>query len=488
MAVAPLPVLGQTPSAPFGTTSQSSPREPIPSEAQIVEAFGRRDYNEALRLVDRALKADPRDSYLHYNRACALALMGRTDDAAAALMDAVRNGFRDFAHMQRDPDLESLHEHDTYRAILEAKRRVDQDSATAQLQEWKRTFGEKGYRYETDEKHRLLFATALDETSHAATLAMLERQSDEMARSLFGGPPDYFVLIVVPTTKDAQAFFRELGQRDATFDSPNVAGIYEHRFRRLVSTDTGASLRHEFAHVMHYGHMERLGQSHPLWIQEGLASLYEEYRPGPNGTFEFLPNERHNVIRTLVRGGRAMKWEELFRLPAERFMERAQALYPEVRSVFEFLAARGVLADWYRNYVASFERSPSGTEAFETTFGKPIGEIERAWRAWVASSARVDREVSTGDASLGIAVEDENDGARVTQVMRGSAAALAGIRRGDVIVAVGDRTTPSAAELTAAVAARRIGDQVEVRFRRRGEYHSVQATLRPLPASPVLAQ
>ena len=57
---------------------------------------------------------------------------------------------------------------------------------------------------------------------------------------------------------------------------------------------------------MHYGHMARLGQRHPLWVQEGLATLYEDYDLDTAGTVRFLPNRRHNIARRRARSGRTM--------------------------------------------------------------------------------------------------------------------------------------------------------------------------------------
>ncbi|NIM60902.1 MAG: hypothetical protein GTO30_04390, partial [Acidobacteria bacterium] len=53
-----------------------------------------------------------------------------------------------------------------------------------------------------------------------------------------------------------------------------TGGIYEHERRRLIARDIGASLRHELTHAYHYADMDRLGQRHPLWVQEGIATLY----------------------------------------------------------------------------------------------------------------------------------------------------------------------------------------------------------------------
>ena len=84
------------------------------------------------------------------------------------------------------------------------------------------------------------------------------------------------------------------------FDRPEVRGMYLHPARRLVSRDAGQSLQHEFVHLMHFAHMERTGQRHPIWVQEGLASLYEDYTLRADGSVEFHPNIRFNFARKQV--------------------------------------------------------------------------------------------------------------------------------------------------------------------------------------------
>ena len=121
-----------------------------------------------------------------------------------------------------------------------------------------------------------------------------------------------------------------------------------------MSRDIGGSLRHEFFHLMHYGHMERIGQAHPLWIQEGLAALYEDYDLGESGSITFLPNDRQHIVMNRAKAGLLTKWNDLMTLSADEFMEDAQELYPQVRSIFEFVAAQGKLEQWYATYVKTF--------------------------------------------------------------------------------------------------------------------------------------
>jgi len=466
------------PNAPAGSAPRRPPR--APTEAEIVAAFGRGDYVEGLRLVELALQVTPDDPLLHYNAACALALMGRPNDAADRLMRAVTCGFRDFQHLERDPDLDSIRDHPTYQAILEARARHDRDAAKSEVDRWRSRFGEERYRYERDEHLNLHFATALEEPSYVRMREMLTRQADQQIGTLFAAAPREAVFIAVPTTADSQTFFRELAARDATFNSPNVGGIYEHRPRRLVSTDIGASLRHEFTHALHYGDMERLGQPHPLWIQEGLATLYETYDLPKGGEIIFLANDRDDVIRGLVKGGGALPWARMLVIGAEDFMKRPQQLYPQVRSMFRFLAERKKLAEWYKAYTRSFATDPTGRKAFEQVFASSLEDIERDWRRWVSAQRSASRVVGPGDASLGVSIDDEPDGARITQLMTGSAASRAGLRRGDVIISVDEVATSSAAELVSAIAKRRVGEAVRLQVRRGAEVREVVVRLEAL--------
>ena len=71
-----------------------------------------------------------------------------------------------------------------------------------------------------------------------------------------------------------------------------------------------------------------------------------------------------------------------------------------------------------------------------------------------------------------------NRGVYVAEVNPGSAAAEAGIEKGDVIVEVNEHSTRTVAQLQESVAQNRPGDKVKVTFYRDGELNSVMATLK----------
>jgi len=76
-------------------------------------------------LLERAVELDlklvgllPDDFLARYNLACSLARAGRPDEAIDSLSRAILLGYDDLAHMESDPDLESLRDHPDYRALL----------------------------------------------------------------------------------------------------------------------------------------------------------------------------------------------------------------------------------------------------------------------------------------------------------------------------------------------------------------------------------
>jgi tetratricopeptide (TPR) repeat protein len=76
-------------------------------------------------LVCRAVELDakvvellPDDCLARYNLACSLARAGRPDEAIDSLSKAILLGYDDLAHVDVDPDLDSLRDLPEFRALL----------------------------------------------------------------------------------------------------------------------------------------------------------------------------------------------------------------------------------------------------------------------------------------------------------------------------------------------------------------------------------
>ena len=75
-------------------------------------------WSRSLEVEQRLIQLRPRDGIAHYNLACSLAMQGEVSEAMSALVQAIDYGYRDFGHLEVDPDLESLRQLPAYRALM----------------------------------------------------------------------------------------------------------------------------------------------------------------------------------------------------------------------------------------------------------------------------------------------------------------------------------------------------------------------------------
>ena len=260
-------------------TLANDPNGPSQLTNQIFDHLTKGNNLVASKLIRQHLEQFPDDEIMLYNAACVACRLDKPEDGSRFLIKAIKAGFNDFAHMRRDSDLKPLRDHPIYKAILAARDAADNLLAQRSIDRWHTTFGEDAYRLDTDEKLRLNFLTNLDDDAFEQMHCMLEAQAEHLSSTLFEDAKCQYVLVAYPKPEHA----KQLLPRQIT------AGIYRHRRRELITTDTDSSLRHEFAHRMHHAHMDFLGQEHPLWIQEGLATLFEDYQINEDGSIIFIP-------------------------------------------------------------------------------------------------------------------------------------------------------------------------------------------------------
>jgi len=104
----------------------------------------------------------------------------------------------------------------------------------------------------------------------------------------------------------------------------------------------------------------------------------------------------------------------------------------------------------------------------------PIDDAGRIADALISDGSVHHADIGVSSASVSA---ETSDGARVQNVVEGSAAEKAGIKAGDVITKFGDRPTGTAAELIVAVRKHQIGETVPVVLARDGRQLTVQVTL-----------
>jgi tetratricopeptide (TPR) repeat protein len=105
--------------------------EHVEALAYLGTVYTRRgEYQRGLDLDLRLARLRPRSARVHYNLACSYALLGRPDDAFESMDTAIECGFRDVEHLQKDEDLNSLHDDPRYETLLTRLRTLDADSVS----------------------------------------------------------------------------------------------------------------------------------------------------------------------------------------------------------------------------------------------------------------------------------------------------------------------------------------------------------------------
>jgi len=420
-------------------------------------------YAECAPLLEEAVELDPGNYVAWYNLGCVRCRLGELDAALECVRTALARGYSDFRHMERDSDLEALRKLPGYQDLLARNVEIQRTRAERIRAALRNRFGED-YICEIDHAARLVFATNTDRRTLEALKGRLTEFAEALWNDLFTHRFEQYVTIVIPSS----------GGKDV--DWKKGGGYYRHSQRLLVAKQIGMVLMHEFTHALHDADQGGLGQAHPVWIREGLATLFESSRV-EDGHVVPVDNHRLNVLLSLLARRKAMSLKHLFNHKHGHFMRHSLVCYPQSRYVMMYLWEKGLLKKWYDAYTAGFTRDRSGTKAMEQVFGKPLKQIESEWRRWVRRRRPPPARLRADGACMGIVMAGETEGVRVWQVMPGGGAERAGLKPGDLIVSIDGESLVEGEALLRLLCSREAGDELIVRFRRNRQYRTVTVKL-----------
>lgn len=465
---------------------REAPDEPM---APAFRAFAEGDYAEAENRLRPLLGQYPDSFILRYNLACALSMQGRADEAVEYLFEAARLGFTDAPTMRRDPHLAAARKTDAFRALDARWDDLLRAHADATFQNLQRQFGPR-YLYHRDDERRLLFAIGFDQTLFDQAMHEIDRTHAWFAREVEPSVEraqheDPWVSIILPTRPDFERWARERFGPAGAGSFFQIGGEYNHDRKQLVAADLGPSLRHEYAHVLHWRHNARLAQRHHIWIQEGLCSLPEDLDPDPaTGLDQPVANWRTNSVKRLAGALSLPPLRDYLGIPHDRFTSgRPLANYAIARALMLFLHDRGQLRDFYRLYTESMRTDPAsdpaGYQAILDATGLAPSEFDRTFRLWLRDLPEVAERIPIGGPSLGVEVEAGTGlGPVVTAITRPRAERRDfPLRPGDAITSINGRTIRDLSELVRVLSDHQPGQTVDVRVRTRGNQeatHSIQ--------------
>ncbi len=193
----------QSATAPAATKPAPAATGPAPAPAltqaqqyaslqqQLAQALKAKDYEKAADICRRqAALGVPDRGNAQYNLACALAQLGKKDDALAALDKAVEQGFLDSDHMKQDADLESLRSDGRFDKIAlkadtaRTEARARQQKLAALNDELAQQFGQKEYEQARKTAGEIIELAPNDPSAHynlACAQARLKQVKDAVA-------------------------------------------------------------------------------------------------------------------------------------------------------------------------------------------------------------------------------------------------------------------------------------------------------------------
>ncbi|MEZ6233667.1 MAG: PDZ domain-containing protein [Phycisphaerales bacterium] len=459
-------------------------RQAQDAQQRAFDAIGRGQFDAARDALLEQINLDAGNFVPWYNLACVLAQQNELDDAAQRLIGAVERGFADKWQLERDPNLANLHEHETYRLIVGNWDQILDAAAQARFENLKEEYGPR-YTYERDTDLRINLASGFEAESTRRASREIRLLTDWAIDTIFTDlrdPPmsetDPWVSVILPTERDFLAWaIIEYGPAAALGDTNRIGGSYSHDRKQLVAMDLGGTFRHEFLHVLHHRSTTRHGQAHPVWIQEGLCSLVEDYDIVAD-TLTPTASWRTNSVKRLERAGGLRSIAELAEMPRGRFTgSRPLANYAYARAVFLFLYDKAKLTEWYDHYTSTWTpRTASGVHSLEVVMQMDIEHVDEEFRRWLRALPEVPESVSAGGAALGVEIDPgRGEGPILTRV--GRAARDAGLRPGDVITAIDARPTRDFHELCRVLGSYTPGRTVTIAYRRGREHGEANMTL-----------
>jgi len=164
-------------------------------------------------------------------------------------------------------------------------------------------------------------------------------------------------------------------------DPTTPYGFYSPVGEQLVMNirTGGGTLVHEMFHSLVKYDFPAI----PSWLNEGIASLYEQCRITPKGLVG-LKNWRYPGLMRGIAEGRAKPLKELMALSTDGFYGTGSGLhYAQARYFCMYLQERGLLVKFYEKFRKGVRDDPTGFASFKAVIApQSVEEFEKALLEW----------------------------------------------------------------------------------------------------------
>lgn len=169
------------------------------------------------------------------------------------------------------------------------------------------------------------------------------------------------------------------------YSAPCIAhfGFYTPGERYMVmNAGLGlGTLTHEIVHPL----VEADFPNAPTWLNEGVASVFEQPQLPRPGEIHGGKNWRHPYLkRTMLSADKdKARLDKLFGMPDATFRGEWEGLnYATARYVCQWLDERGKLWPFFQKWRDDFANDPTGEKSFTAVTGMTLSEANAAWTKW----------------------------------------------------------------------------------------------------------
>ncbi len=323
------------------------------------------------------------------------------------------------------------------------------------------------YTAKTDLPRRLVYISALDEKHLDRTRELLERFIDAQRNTLLSEPAPWIITVILPTVED----YKPLAPRE------EVAGFYRPADHTLISIDHGRVLLHEFTHALHHADAASVEQRHPVWICEGLASLFEAAEIDDD-TLHPRTDLRLVTLQRAIRTENLIDLDVFVEIEADEFSRRAQICYAQARYLMLYLLEKDKLRRWYGLYKDGYDKDKTCRKALEKALGSDIEKIQEDWVDWARELKLPLGESRTTQARLGAMVKNHSKGVKVVGLIKSSPAEQAGrLKIGDVITSLNNHETSNLGEYLGAIQSAAANQTITIEIIRNGRKKTIRQPL-----------
>jgi tetratricopeptide (TPR) repeat protein len=192
------------------------------------------------------------------------------------------------------------------------------------------------------------------------------------------------------------------------------------KYNRLMITSPKALLQgygwvdtliHEY---IHFVINSKTSNRVPIWMHEGLAKFLEHRWRGPEA--HHLPPSSEHLLAKRVEKDDLITFEQMHpsmaKLPSQ---EDAATAFAEVYTVMEYLHER-IGKGSFRKLLEAVNETGEAKSAFERVVGKPFGQFDREWRAYLRQRPRPETPEDYGYQNKLVFKDEQQEGQKIDEL------------------------------------------------------------------------